>query len=114
VMERVGEVVLLPEAQMMLAQISSGAMPAYIALIAEAQIDALVRNGLDAGTAGRLVIGSIPGAAKLLGRGGDTLAVRRAVTSPGGTTAQALAALEAGGVRAAFSKAADVIAAPPR
>lgn len=111
VMERVGEVVLLPEAQMMLAQISSGAMPAYVALVAEAQIDALVRNGLDAGTAERLVIGSLPGAAKVVaGSAGNTLGVRRAVTSPGGTTAKALAALEAGGLRAAFSDAVDVIA----
>jgi pyrroline-5-carboxylate reductase len=114
-MERVGVVVVLPEHQMMLAQISSGAMPAYIALIAEAQVDALVRNGLDADTASRLVIGSIPGAARVLTRaGGDTLGVRRAVMSPGGTTAKALAALEAAGVRDAFSQAADVVAAPPR
>ncbi|MFA9269530.1 pyrroline-5-carboxylate reductase [Svornostia abyssi] len=115
VMERVGEVVLLPEAQMMLSQISSGAMPAYVALIAEALIDALVRNGLDAETATRLVAGSLPGAAKVVsGADGDTLGVRRAVTSPGGTTAKALAALEAGGVRAAFSEAVDVIAGPAR
>lgn len=115
VMERVGEVVLLPEAQMMLSQISSGAMPAYVALIAESLVDALVRNGLDAGTATRLVAGSLPGAAKVVARAdGDTLAVRRAVTSPGGTTAKALAALEAGGVRAAFSEAVDVIAGPAR
>lgn len=105
---RVGDVVVLPEAQMLLAQVSSGAMPAYVSLIAEAQVDALVRSGLDAATATRLVVGSIAGAAKVVAHaGGDTLAVRRAVTSPGGTTAKALAALEAGGVRAAFSDAVD-------
>ncbi len=115
VMERVGEVVLLPEAQMMLSQISSGAMPAYVALVAEALIDALIRQGLDAGTATRLVAGSMPGAAKIVARsGGDTLGVRRAVTSPGGTTAKALNALEAGGVRAAFAEAVDAIASPAR
>jgi pyrroline-5-carboxylate reductase len=107
---RVGEVVVLPEDQMLLAQASSGAMPAYVALFAEAQIDALVRSGLDAPTATKLVVGAIPGAAKVVARaGGDTLAVRRAVTSPGGTTAKALAALEAGGVRDAFSEAVDAI-----
>lgn len=107
---RVGEVVVLPEAQMLLSQASSGAMPAYVALVAEALVDALVRNGLDAATATRLVVGSMPGAAQVVDRaGGDTLAARRAVTSPGGTTAKALAALEAGGVRAAFSEAIDAI-----
>jgi pyrroline-5-carboxylate reductase len=35
-------------------------------------------------------------------RGGDTLAVRREVTSPGGSTARGLAALEAAGVRSAL------------
>jgi len=38
---------------------------------------------------------------------GDTLAVRRAVTSPGGSTARGLAALERGGVRAAIAQAMD-------
>lgn len=115
VMERVGEVVLLPEPQMMLSQISSGAMPAYLALVAEAFVDALVRQGLDAPTASRLVAGSMPGAAKVLARSdGNTLGVRRAVTSPGGTTAKALAALESGGVRAAINEAVDVIASPAR
>jgi pyrroline-5-carboxylate reductase len=37
----------------------------------------------------------------------DTLAVRRAVASPGGTTARGLAALERGGLRAAFTAAMD-------
>jgi pyrroline-5-carboxylate reductase len=48
------------------------------------------------------------GSAELISaRGGDTLAVRRAVASPGGTTARGLAALERGGIRAAFVSAMD-------
>ena len=48
------------------------------------------------------------GSAELLrARDGDTLAVRREVASPGGTTARGLAALERGGVRAAFASAMD-------
>src|SRR5918997_20390 len=43
----------------------------------------------------------------VLRRGGDTLGLRRAVASPGGTTARGLAALERGGLRIAFSDAMD-------
>ncbi|MBJ7329388.1 MAG: NAD(P)-binding domain-containing protein [Solirubrobacteraceae bacterium] len=110
---KVGEVVVLPESQMLLSQLSSGAMPAYIALFAEAQIDALVHSGLDAQTATKLVVGSMAGAAKVVAAAeGDTLGVRRAVTSPGGTTAKVLARLEASGLRSAFSEAIDAIARP--
>ena len=42
----------------------------------------------------------------------DTLALRRAVTSPGGTTARGLAALERGGIRAAFAEAMDDVVDP--
>jgi pyrroline-5-carboxylate reductase len=42
-------------------------------------------------------------------RGFDTLTVRREVTSPGGSTARGLAALEAAGVRSAFSDAIDAV-----
>ena len=45
-------------------------------------------------------------------RGNDTLAVRREVASPGGVTARGLAALERGGLRAAFSDALDAVLEP--
>ena len=48
-------------------------------------------------------------AALMVARGADTLALRRAVTSPGGTTSRGLAALERGGVRAAFHAALDAV-----
>jgi pyrroline-5-carboxylate reductase len=58
--------------------------------------------------AATLVTETMAGAAALIReRGGDTLAVRREVASPGGTTARGLAALERGGVRAAFAAAMD-------
>jgi pyrroline-5-carboxylate reductase len=84
--------------------------PAYYALVVEAQVDAGVRHGLTADQASRLVVQTMAGTAELLRREGyDTLAVRRAVTSPGGSTARGLDALERGGVRAAFSSALDAI-----
>ena len=84
--------------------------PAYAALVAEAQIDAAVRAGIPAPVAARLVGASMAGSAALLqARDMDTLGVRRAVTSPGGVTAHGLAALEAGGIRAAFDDAMDAV-----
>jgi pyrroline-5-carboxylate reductase len=84
--------------------------PAYVALVAEAQVDAGVRRGIPSAQASALVTETLAGTAELLRRRGyDTLAVRREVTSPGGTTARGLAALEHGGVRAAFSDALDAV-----
>jgi pyrroline-5-carboxylate reductase len=68
---------------------------------------------MPAAIATTLVTETMAGSAALLAhRGGDTLALRRAVTSPGGTTARGLAALERGGVRAAFSAAIDDVVGP--
>lgn len=84
--------------------------PAYYALVVEAQVDAGVRRGIPPRQASELVVQTMAGTAELLRRGGyDTLAARRAVTSPGGSTARGLDALERGGVRAAFSDAMDAI-----
>jgi pyrroline-5-carboxylate reductase len=84
--------------------------PAYIALVAEAQVDAGVRRGIPPAQASALVTETLAGTAELLrNRDYNTLAVRREVTSPGGTTARGLAALERGGVRAAFSDALDAV-----
>lgn len=107
---RAGEVIVVPEAQLGPLTAVSGVAPAYAALIAEAQIDAAVRAGLPAPVAARLVGASMAGGAALLqSRDMDTLGVRRAVTSPGGVTARGLAALEAGGIRAAFDDAMDAV-----
>jgi pyrroline-5-carboxylate reductase len=89
--------------------------PAYQALLAEAQVDAAVRHGLGAAMAGRLVAETMAGTAALLQhRSHDTLAVRREVTSPGGSTARGLAALERARVRGAFQDAIDAVIAGGR
>src|ERR671932_271306 len=85
--------------------------PAYYALVAEAQVDAGVRKGIPARQASELVVQTMAGTAELIRRREyDTLAVRRGVTSPGGSTARGLDALERGGLRAAFSAALDATA----
>jgi pyrroline-5-carboxylate reductase len=96
-----------------LLDIATGLMscsPAYVALVAEAQIDAGTRRGIPAALGAALVVQTLAGTAELLRRRGyDTLAVRREVASPGGLTARGLDALERGGLRAAFSEALDAV-----
>jgi pyrroline-5-carboxylate reductase len=108
--ERLGSVVRMEEHLIDPATAVMGVGPAYQALLAEAQVDAAVRHGLGAPLAGRLVVETMAGSAALLSaRQYDTLAVRREVTSPGGSTARGLRALEGGGVRAAFHEAIDAV-----
>ncbi|MFP5361815.1 MAG: pyrroline-5-carboxylate reductase family protein [Thermoleophilia bacterium] len=110
--KRVGLVISLDESQMEVATGLMSCAPAYVALVAEAQVDAGVRAGLPADVAGDLVAANIGGTAALLqARGMDTLAVRRMVTSPGGITARGLAALEHAGLRAAFDDAMQAVVA---
>ena len=107
---RVGSVVRLAERLMDAATAVSGVAPAYVALIAEAWVDAAVGQGIPAAQAAELVADSLAGsAALLLAHHMDTLSVRRAVTSPGGMTARGLRALEQAGLRSAFSDAAAAV-----
>ena len=84
----------------------SGSGPAYVFLVAEALIEAGVAVGLPRPVAETLTVQTVLGSARLLvesGEGPESL--RAAVTSPGGTTAAGLAALESRAVRAAFLEA---------
>jgi pyrroline-5-carboxylate reductase len=108
--ERVGWVARVPESLLGAAAATSAVGPAYLALVAEAWAEAGIRHGLKPELAGRLVAETMAGTAELLAaRGWDTLAVRREVTSPGGSTARGLDALERGGLRAAFADAMDAV-----
>jgi pyrroline-5-carboxylate reductase len=107
---RVGTVVPVEDRLMDVATALTGVGPAYVALFVEAQVDAAVRLGMPPDVAALLATETTGGAAALLAAHDfDTLAVRRAVTSPGGSTARGLAALEQGGLRAAFHAAAQAV-----
>lgn len=111
---RLGKLVTVPERLIGAATAVCGVGPAYQALLAEAQVDAAVRKGLGAQLAAELVTATMSGSAALIeARDYDTLAVRREVTSPGGSTARGLEALEAAGVRAAFQDAIEAVVNPP-
>ncbi len=84
----------------------SGSGPAYLFLVAEALVDGGVAQGLPRAVAVTLAHQTIAGAGRLLVESGDQAAQLRAnVTSPGGTTAAGLRALESAGVRSAFIEA---------
>jgi pyrroline-5-carboxylate reductase len=107
---RSGRVVAVEEQLMDVAMALISVAPAYVALIAEAWIDAGVAHGVPSEQAAQMVAEAIAGSADLLlANDVDTLATRRAVTTPGGVTAQGLAALERGGIRAAFRDALDAV-----
>lgn len=105
-LERLGLVVALPERDMDLATATAGVMPALIAVLVEAAVDAAVCHGLDAQRASDMFLATLTGTAELIKeRGGDTLAVRRAVGTPGESTVRGVAALERHNVRTAFMDA---------
>ena len=98
----VGLVVRVPEHLLDAVTGLSGSGPAYVFLLAEAMTEAGVLVGLPRDVAATLVHQTLLGAATLLAtRGPIPEALRAAVTSPGGTTAAGLLALETHGVRAA-------------
>jgi pyrroline-5-carboxylate reductase len=109
-LERLGAVVEVPDRLVDVAMAVASCGTAFLALVAEAQADSAVRRGLPAATAAELALEGMAGAAALMrARGGDFAAVRREVTSPGGSTARGLAALERTGVRGAFHDAMDAV-----
>lgn len=104
----VGRVVRVTEAQLDAVTGLSGSGPAYVFLVAESLVDAGVLVGLPRATAEVLAYQTVLGAATMIVETGDDPAVlRAAVTSPGGTTAAGLRALEDAGVRAAILDAVD-------
>lgn len=110
----VGTVVGVSEAQLDAVTGLSGSGPAYVFLMAEALVDAGVAEGLPRPVASELVVQTLRGAAELLATGQSPAELRGAVTSPGGTTAAGLRALEAGAVRAAIGDAVAAAAARSR
>ncbi len=100
IFRHVGDVQELPERLFDAATALHGSGPAYVALFADALIQAGVREGIPRDVARRLVVGTIGGTAVLL-KERSAHQVRDEVMTPGGTTAAAFVAMEKAGFVAA-------------
>ena len=104
----VGKVLRLKEQHQDAVTATSGSGPAYFFLLAEAMIEACILLGLSRDVATELIIQTMLGSAKMLRDTGlHPVELREMVTSPGGTTIEAIRRLEEAGVRAAFLNAID-------
>lgn len=105
ILEAVGIVEVVDEAILDAFTGVAGSGPAYVFHLAESLIEAAVEEGIDRSMAERVVRQLLLGSATLLDREGDPTRLREQVTSPGGTTAAGIAALDAAGVRGAIGAA---------
>ncbi len=104
----VGRTVRVPEAQQDAVTALSGSGPAYFFYLVEAMIDAGILLGLPRAVAHDLIVQTAIGAAVMLRDSGEhPVALREAVTSPAGTTINAIRELENHRVRAALLTALE-------
>lgn len=103
-----GRTLWLPEAHQDAVTALSGSGPAYIYYLVEAMTDAGILLGLPRTVAHELVVQTAVGAAAMLRETGQhPVMLREAVTSPAGTTINAVRALERHRVRAAVHDAVE-------
>jgi len=102
-----GEVIWVEEERYIdMATALSGTGPAYVFLFMEALIDAGVHMGLPRHLAEKMVVATLQGSVRYYKVAQKSIAtLRHEVTSPGGTTAEAIYRLEKAGFRPALSRA---------
>jgi pyrroline-5-carboxylate reductase len=107
VLNALGEEVYLDEEDYLdMATALSGTGPSYVFLFMEAMVDAGVHLGFPRYVAEKLVLQTVRGSAEYIRQAPEHLArMRNQVTSPGGTSAEALYFLERAGFRTAISRA---------
>ncbi|MDF9752124.1 pyrroline-5-carboxylate reductase [Arthrobacter sp. ES3-54] len=117
ILAAVGTVVEIPEDQVDALSAISGSGPAYAFYLAEAMAEAGAQLGLDPELSLLLARETVAGAGFMLAEpGADPSTLRKAVTSPNGTTERAIAtfderglpAIIADGARAAAERAAEI------
>lgn len=110
-----GKTAIVKENQIDACTAISGSGPAYVFMFAEALADAAVKQGLDRKTAYLLANQTLLGSAALCMESGlHPAELKDMVCSPGGTTIEAVEALECGGFRACVMEAVDACAKKAR
>jgi pyrroline-5-carboxylate reductase len=108
IFQPVGKTLRVPESQQDAATALSGSGPAYFYYLVEAMTDAGILLGLPRAQAHDLIVQAAIGAAVMLRDSGEhPVKLREAVTSPAGTTINAIRELENHGVRAALLAALE-------
>ena len=104
----VGQTIRVPESQQDAVTALSGSGPAYFFYLVEAMTDAGILLGLPRQVAHDLIVQTALGAALMLRDSGEhPVKLREAVTSPAGTTINAIRVMEDHGVRAAMLAALE-------
>ena len=107
VLQALGEEIYVEDEKYLdMATALSGGGPAYTFLFIESLIDAGVHVGLSRDVSEQLALETVLGSALLYRESGaHAAALKNMVTSPGGTTAEALLVLESGGIRGLLIRA---------
>lgn len=108
-LEQLGDVIAIDEEHFGVLTGVSGVGPAYLALVAQIQVDAAVAEGMELSAAKLLVGSTLKGSSALLvSRSNDSEQICREVATPGGVTEKGLAAL-AGPLREGLAAAMDAV-----
>jgi pyrroline-5-carboxylate reductase len=106
IMGAVGSAVVVKEEEIDAVTALSGSGPAYVFYLLESMLAAAKQMELEPGISRELALATVAGAAKLMEETGeDAEALRRKVTSKGGTTEAAINTLEQHGVKDAITAA---------
>ncbi len=107
ILSALGEEIFVEKEEFLdMATAMSGSAPAYVFLFMEAMVDAGVHLGFSRAVSEKIVYQNVEGAAAYARLSGQNLTeLRNMVTSPGGTTAEALYELEKHGFRHAIAEA---------
>jgi len=105
-MAAVGVVVRVTEPEIDKVTALSGSGPAYVFYLLESMLEAAKQMGLEKGISRELALATVIGAAELMKKTGEEAdALRKKVTSKGGTTAAAINTMEEHGVKASIISA---------
>lgn len=109
IFDTIGRTIILPQRLLDGIIALSGSGPAYVYMFIEAMADAAVKEGLSRSDAYQAAAQTVKGAAEMLLKSGQHPGMLKdAVCSPGGTTIEAVIALEKGGMRATVMDAIAV------